>query len=64
MHNALCTGRFQVQTSNRSKGQFAFEFSGHYTLEDQSIVPWEVYIKKGESETAESSINEGEEETA
>lgn len=64
MLNALSTGGFQIQTSNRAKGQFAFEFTGHYSLEDQSIVPFELYIKKGEAETAEAAAKQEEEETA
>ena len=51
MLNGLSTGGFQLQSSNRAKGQFAFEFTGHYSIEDQSKVPFEVYIKTGEYET-------------
>lgn len=51
MLNGLSTGGFQLQSSNRAKGQFAFEFTGHYSIEDQSKVPFEVYIKTGEDET-------------
>lgn len=51
MLNGLSTGGFQLQSSNRAKGQFAFEFTGHYSIEDQSKVPFEVYIKTGEAET-------------
>lgn len=48
--NALSTGGFQMKTADRSKGQFAFEFTAHYTLEDQSKVPYELYIKAGTNE--------------
>lgn len=51
MLNGLSTGGFQLQSSNRAKGQFAFEFTGHYSIEDQSKVPFEVYIKAGTAET-------------
>lgn len=51
MLNGLSTGGFQLQSSNRAKGQFAFEFTGHYSIEEQSKVPFEVYIKTGEDET-------------
>ena len=51
MLNSLSTGGFQLQSSNRAKGQFAFAFTGHYSIEDQSKVPFEVYIKTGEAET-------------
>lgn len=45
--NALNTGGFQLQSSDRGKGQFAFEFTGHYSMADISKVPYEVYIKEG-----------------
>lgn len=51
MLNGLSTGGFQLQSSNRAKGQFAFEFTGHYSIEEQSKVPFEVYIKTGKDET-------------
>ena len=47
MLNGLSTGGFQIQSGNRAKGQFAFEFMGHYSIEDQSKVPFEVYVKSG-----------------
>lgn len=52
MINGLSTGGFQIQSGNRAKGQFAFEFTGHYSIEDQSKVPFEVYIQAGTAETA------------
>ena len=48
--NALNTGGFQLQSSDKSKGQFAFEFTGHYSIEKQDVVPYEVYIKAGTAE--------------
>ena len=30
MMNALNTGGFQIQSTDKAKGQFAFEFTGHY----------------------------------
>ena len=45
--NALNTGGFQLQSSDRGKGQFAFEFTGHYSMADISKVPYEVYIQEG-----------------
>lgn len=47
MLNALSTGGFSIQSNNRGKGQFAFEFTGHYSIDDQSVVPFEVYIQAG-----------------
>lgn len=45
--NSLNTGGFQIQSTDREKGKFAFEFMGHYSMEDQDKVPYELYIKEG-----------------
>lgn len=45
--NALSTSGFQIQTTDKGKGQFAFEFTGHYSIEDQDVVPFEIYVKEG-----------------
>lgn len=50
MLNALNTGGFQIQSTDRAKGQFAFEFTGHYSMDAQDTVPYEIYIKQGGSE--------------
>lgn len=50
--NALNTTGFQLQTTDKGKGQFAFEFHGHMSLTNQSTVPFEIYIKSGSAETA------------
>lgn len=50
--NALNTTGFQLKTSKDAKGNFAFEYHGHYDLEDIDTVPFEIYIKAG---TAPSS---------
>ena len=50
--NALSTGGFQLKSSDKEKGQFAFEFTGHYSIQDQDVVPYEIYIKAGTSEPA------------
>lgn len=49
--NALSTGGFQLQTSDKAKGQFAFIFTGHYSIAAQDTVPFEIYIKTGTAET-------------
>lgn len=46
--NALNTGGFQIKTADKAKGQFAFEFTGHYSMNAQDTVPYELYIKAGE----------------
>ncbi len=43
--NALSTGGFTIQSNNKDKGAFSFEFTGHTSITDQSIVPFELYIK-------------------
>ncbi len=48
--NALSTGGFQMKTADRVKGQFAFEFLGHYSMNAQDTVPFEVYVKAGTAE--------------
>ena len=48
--NALSTGGFQLQTADKAKGQFAFEFTGHYSMSAQDTVPFEIYIKSGTEE--------------
>lgn len=53
--NALNTGGFQISATDKAKGQFAFSFLGHYTIEEQDTVPYEIYIKAGEEETASRS---------
>lgn len=45
--NALNTAGFQIQTTDKEKGQFAFNFTGHYTIEDMNTVPYEIYVKAG-----------------
>ena len=48
--NALSTGGFQLKTADKAKGQFAFEFTGHYSMSAQDTVPFEIYIKAGTEE--------------
>lgn len=51
MLNALNTGGFQIQTTDKEKGKFAFTFTGHYSMKEQDKVPYEVYIKSGSGST-------------
>jgi hypothetical protein len=48
--NALSTGGFKLQTTDKEKGQFAFTFTGHYSIESIETVPYEVYVKTGTAE--------------
>ena len=45
--NALNTGGFQLKSADKAKGTFSFEFTGHYSMDAQDTVPFEVYIKAG-----------------
>ena len=45
--NVLNTTGLQVSGTKGEKQQYAFEFHGHYTIEDQDQVPFEIYIKEG-----------------
>ena len=54
--NALNTGGIQIQSEKNNKGQLAFEFHGHYSIEDTSEVPFEIYIKSGTDTTLPSVV--------
>lgn len=45
--NALSTGGFKLQTTDKGKGNFEFEYTGHYSMSAQDTVPFEVYVKAG-----------------
>lgn len=47
MMNSLNTAGFQIQSEKDNKGKLAFEFEGHYSIEDQATVPFEIYVKAG-----------------
>lgn len=47
MLNSLSTGGFSMQSSDRAKGTFAFTFTGHYSINAQDTVPFEIYVKAG-----------------
>ena len=52
MLNSFSTGGFQIQTSDKAKGQFAFEYTAHYSMEDPDKVPFEIYVKQGTADAA------------
>ena len=54
--NALNTGGFQIQSGDKAKGQFAFTFTGHYSMDAQDTVPYEIYIKQGGEATLGSVL--------
>lgn len=45
--NALSTGGFKIQSGDKAKGMFEFEYTGHYSIEDINVVPFEIYIEAG-----------------
>ena len=50
MMNALSTGGLSIKSSDKAKGKFAFEFTAHYSMATQTVVPFEVYVKAGTEE--------------
>ena len=54
--NALNTDGFQIQSTDKGKGQFAFNFTGHYSMNAQDVVPYEVFLKQGGEEPAPSVL--------
>lgn len=49
--NSLNTGGFKIKSTDKQKGQFAFEFMGHFSIEDPTEVPYEIYVKAGTTPT-------------
>lgn len=46
--NALNTSGFQIQSGDKAKGTFPFEYTAHFSMEEQEKVPFEIYVKAGE----------------
>ena len=51
MINTLSTGGLSIQSTDKAKGQFAFEYTAHYSIGAQDTVPFEVYVKAGTAES-------------
>lgn len=47
MLDTLSTGGFQIQTADKEKGKFAFEFTAHFSMDAQDRVPYEIYVSEG-----------------
>lgn len=45
--NGLSNSGFTIQSSNNAKGTFAFEYMGHYSIDNIETPPFEIYVKKG-----------------
>ena len=56
MMNTLSTGGFQLQTNDDGKGNFAFTLTGHYSMNAQDVVPFEIYLKQGEGGDTDEGI--------
>lgn len=54
--NALNTSGFQLQSTDKDKAKFAFEFTGHYSMDAQDTVPYEIFVKQGTSGAEVPSI--------
>lgn len=48
--NALSTGGFKIQSGDKAKGAFEFEYTGHYSIKHIDTVPFELYIKAGSAD--------------
>lgn len=47
MMNTLSTGGFAITSTDNGKGNFAFTYTAHYSMDEQETVPFEVYVKAG-----------------
>lgn len=47
MKDVMSTGGFQLQTTDKGKGQFAFTYTAHYSIDAQDDVPCEIYVQEG-----------------
>lgn len=45
--NALNQAGFSIQSGKNAKGQMSFEYHGHYSMDAQETVPFEIYVKAG-----------------
>lgn len=50
MMNTLSTGGFKIQTADKEKGKFGFEFTAHFSMDAQDTVPFEIYVHAGADE--------------
>lgn len=51
MMNALSTGGFAIKSSDNGKGNSAFTYTAHYSIDSQDVVPFEVYVQSGAEES-------------
>ena len=51
MKNVLNVSGFSLQTTNKDKGQFAFDYKAHRTMDNVNAIPYEIYVKTGSATT-------------
>lgn len=51
MKNVLNVGGFSLQTTNKDKGQFTFDYKAHRTMDNVNAIPYELYVKTGSATT-------------
>lgn len=56
--NAMNTDGFQIQSNDDGKGNFAFNFTAHYSIDDPDEVPFEIYVQEGTAEPTNSTPTE------
>ena len=56
MINALNTGGFKMQTTDKEKGKFAFEFLAHFSINAQDTVPYELWVRQGGEPVVNPSV--------
>ena len=49
MMNTLSTGGLSIRSTDNGKGNFAFTYTAHYSMDDPNKVPFEVYVQAGEA---------------
>ena len=57
LKNTLSTGGFQIQSGDKAKGQFAFTFTAHTSIQSQDTVPYDVYVQAGSAESGDYRMN-------
>ena len=50
LKNALSTGGFSMKSADKEKSQFTAEFTGHVSMNAQTVVPMTFYIQAGSAE--------------
>lgn len=57
LKDTLSTGGFQIQSGDKAKGQFAFTFTAHTSIQSQDTVPYDVYVQAGSAESGDYRMN-------